>query len=1136
MNLHEDGAGRASCIVWPGRLAWLALGLLMGMLPVQAAADLMVTNVHSLRLALADRERCLCHLDLVGDICGADPAASTFVIRDDSGVELCRWETPQSGCLPGRRIHLALGMCELIRRPGLIELGEPPVVDDGGIHSAEEKSSRIHLEAGFHSFRLFYLNAKNPAELEATWSGPGFTNQPLGAGNLFLEPEDSGQGTAPVPGVSYFCYNETPSSMDEALDDTPSVSGKAPFCDIERRNPEEFVAMIFKARLQVHKPGEYEFRLRSDDGSELYLGGLHPEIQVLVTNLPIPIPNIQWPAPGNGVDSGQWISATGVVQFAGLAGNELEMDLAVGDREIQAWVPDGSTLGPALLVNATLQVEGVLHQVTSPGGRMEFEGLSIAGPQYVHIQRLASEQWDKYPLASLEELHRRKAGNFIAHLRGRLEWGNGRWLLAEGGESMPIQLDDVRGWTNGADVEVLGSRRMRDGREELSPAYCRSLSPGLGLPSTLTMAAQVQQLSASEAARGFSVHIRGVVTSLVEWHGATVQDDTRGVFCRLPDSYRDGLEAGDFVDLRGVTGVGDFAPVVEVQSLNLMGPGRMPVPVRPNYNQLISGSMDVQYVEVRGIITGLASNTMTLLTDGGKINVEVHGVGPGQLQHFENTLVRIRGCLLALWNSKTRQVQVGMIKIHNAEVQVDQLPPVEPFSAPAKSIGDLLRFDLHASGFQRVRVSGQIVHMGTGDAYLMADGRALRFVAEGMNGLALGDFVDVVGIPELGGPEPVLHEAVVRRTGHGDLPAPMPWPDAGKGDGTMDGLLVGTEARLISLQRTGQDWLLELQTGLRNYRAEIVTADNLAGEFPLGSRLHITGVYVTPVNGSMGDGSGFELLLNRPHDIQLLQRPPWWTLRRLFFIVAALVAVLAAASLWITQLRRKVEQRTRMLEREHSRREQAERMRALEAERSRIARDLHDDLGSSLTEIRVMASTGLRGHGHDGRSNGLFKSISQKAHNLVSALDVIVWAVDPEANSLQSLADYLGSYVADYLSGAGIACRFRIPVSLPMVTLDGRQRHELFLAVKEIIHNIVQHSKATEVGFHLRMTGTILEIEVEDNGCGFDPARAMEAGRGLKNIPERLQRLGGSADLKSNPGRGTIVCISLDFSLAQAKA
>ena len=200
--------------------------------------------------------------------------------------------------------------------------------------------------------------------------------------------------------------------------------------------------------------------------------------------------------------------------------------------------------------------------------------------------------------------------------------------------------------------------------------------------------------------------------------------------------------------------------------------------------------------------------------------------------------------------------------------------------------------------------------------------------------------------------------------------------------------------------------------------------------------------------------------------------------------------------------------------------------RALEAERSRIARDLHDDLGSSLTEIGALAGTGARlSLVAEEKSAGLFRAISKKARTLIGALDVIVWAVDPEDNSLQSLADYLSGYAGEYLANSGIACRFRIPVSLPDATLDGRTRHELFLAIKETLHNIVRHSRATEVEFQLELGASGLGIVIKDNGCGFDSPSGD--GHGLKNLPARLDRMGGLCNVISTAGAGTRVEIRL---------
>jgi signal transduction histidine kinase len=214
------------------------------------------------------------------------------------------------------------------------------------------------------------------------------------------------------------------------------------------------------------------------------------------------------------------------------------------------------------------------------------------------------------------------------------------------------------------------------------------------------------------------------------------------------------------------------------------------------------------------------------------------------------------------------------------------------------------------------------------------------------------------------------------------------------------------------------------------------------------------------------------------------------------------------------------------LQHEIRERERVERQRALEAERTRIARDLHDDLGSSLTEINVLASTGQRPRSGENTHPALFKSIAEKARALVAALDVIVWAVDPEDNSLQSLADYLSGYTREYLSNSSMACRFKIPVTVPNATVDGQIRHEVLMVVKESLNNIVRHADATEVEFQMTVAGDALEICISDNGKGFDPSTDA-SGHGLKNRSARLANIGGSCRVESHAGVGTTVHIRL---------
>jgi signal transduction histidine kinase len=144
--------------------------------------------------------------------------------------------------------------------------------------------------------------------------------------------------------------------------------------------------------------------------------------------------------------------------------------------------------------------------------------------------------------------------------------------------------------------------------------------------------------------------------------------------------------------------------------------------------------------------------------------------------------------------------------------------------------------------------------------------------------------------------------------------------------------------------------------------------------------------------------------------VRVLATPPWWTLKRLSVIGGILALLLGTVFVWNKALRWQVQERTRKLETEIRNRQRAELQQAAEAERSRIARDLHDELGTGLTEVSLLASAGLGQFQDAEKIRNRFDTIAEKARALVSGLDVIVWAIDPKRNSLQSFADYLGGY------------------------------------------------------------------------------------------------------------------------------
>jgi signal transduction histidine kinase len=214
-----------------------------------------------------------------------------------------------------------------------------------------------------------------------------------------------------------------------------------------------------------------------------------------------------------------------------------------------------------------------------------------------------------------------------------------------------------------------------------------------------------------------------------------------------------------------------------------------------------------------------------------------------------------------------------------------------------------------------------------------------------------------------------------------------------------------------------------------------------------------------------------------------------------------------------------------MIVRQRSRRRLAalERQRTLEHERGRIARDIHDDLGSSLTRIVMLSESARAGVDPPEQVSAHLDEINQTSRELTVRMGEIVWAVNPEHDTLDSFANFAGNHARAFLSRAGVRCRLDVPVALPALPLDSSVRHHLFLAFKEAVHNAARHAGATSVHITLTFSSDQLALEVQDDGRGFEPAAAAGSGQGLANMARRLAELGGHCEIRSSPGHGCTV-------------
>jgi len=242
-----------------------------------------------------------------------------------------------------------------------------------------------------------------------------------------------------------------------------------------------------------------------------------------------------------------------------------------------------------------------------------------------------------------------------------------------------------------------------------------------------------------------------------------------------------------------------------------------------------------------------------------------------------------------------------------------------------------------------------------------------------------------------------------------------------------------------------------------------------------------------------------------PARVTVVVAPLWWQRRPVQ--AAGLLLLLAATALGGRSL---------TLRRARARVAELERERALERERSRIARDLHDDLGSRLPHIAMRADASAGGD----------RRIGQAARDAARMMDELVWAVNARNDTVEGFANYLAQFAEEHIVAAGVRCRVILPSAFPAGPLGAEVRRHLYLACKEAIHNAVKHARASEIRVAVDADGGRVNVTVADDGCGL-PATPDPAGNGLRNYRERMDAARGTLSIESAPGAGTQVRFSV---------
>lgn len=244
---------------------------------------------------------------------------------------------------------------------------------------------------------------------------------------------------------------------------------------------------------------------------------------------------------------------------------------------------------------------------------------------------------------------------------------------------------------------------------------------------------------------------------------------------------------------------------------------------------------------------------------------------------------------------------------------------------------------------------------------------------------------------------------------------------------------------------------------------------------------------------------------------------PWW--QTWWFRGLAAVMILSIFLFWIrSYYKRRFRAQQLVLEKQQ----------AIEKERTRIATDMHDDLGAGLSRIKFLSETiGIKKQQQQPIEEDISK-IREYSHEMIDKMGEIVWALNEKNDSLSDLLGYARAYAVDYLSQNGIVCKVETPENFPNVFVSGEFRRNIYLSVKEALHNIVKHAEATQVNIVIG-TNHRLTIILQDDGVGFDSKNPKPFRNGLANMKKRMTDIGGFLEIKNE--KGTTVKLSVPLPL-----
>ncbi len=685
--------------------------------------------------------------------------------------------------------------------------------------------------------------------------------------------------------------------------------------------------------VEATKTSRYD-RLRGPVSAGLEHVQVRPTLAKVKLPQPFPVALENFPTPDK---NGTRVQITAIVRSASRdALGRAHLSIAGSGREIEIIVakPDRDD---SQLIDARVRFVGLPEQIRTPEGALVGNHVWVPSGRDLTIEQPAPAQ---VPLYSIRSLYTGSHNGHRLRIRGRVATATpdaitleDQWGAIECRLSAPQPLQP--GWT----VEAEGFPTRTGLRFDLFHAQAvvlsrepveSTLDPGPA-PAPLTTVSAIRNLSAAEAEQALPVRITGVITYIdPHWRQLFVQDRSGGIYVKYSGNHPE-LAAGNRATLVGITGAGDFAPVIVAPKFIPAGVAPLPDAVPVAMEKAAAGSLDAQYVSVEGIVHPIKVEgefsdptlTFELLGPIGQVHVSLAPLAANleQAQHLADARVRIRGVFGTVFNARRQLVGYQLAVQDLSNIDVIEPAVADPFAMETTAIGSLLRYSPRASFGHRVKVEGIVTLVEPNFLYLQdaTDGVQVRGNTHSVH---VGDLVDAIGYPTLVGRySPVMSDAVFQTLSHEGAIQPRLVTAETLLQGNEDSMLVSVEGKLLAAVDGPARKSLVLQSGVRTFTAQLENSDQGTAPWRLqeGSVLRLTGVSSTQVDPGRlyaildQDPIGFQILLRSPRDLTIIRNAPFWTLRATLGMLGLLSLLTTGILVWVSVLRRRVRSQTEAL-------------------------------------------------------------------------------------------------------------------------------------------------------------------------------------------------------------------------------